>query len=387
MLKTIFITSGGTGGHIIPARCLAELLSSKNYRVIFFGDYKVKNYQKKQDQFLTKVINSSQLKKSPIDLFKAILQIFFGIVQSIFYLIKFRPFYIFGFGGYASFPMLIASTIFKKRIILHEQNSHLGKVNRIFSKFAYKIATSFPNTSGINNLDLHKVILTGNPVRQEIIKLNQLEYQIPKKIEKIHSDNNTKINYNLILASEFFDTVTYEEKINILVIGGSGGAKIFSDVLPKTFANLPLSIKEKLVITQQCRKDLVDSTIESYKKLDLNVEVKAFFENIPEILKDVHLVIARSGSSSIAEFCVAKKPMILIPFELSADHHQQKNAEFINQNNAGIIIKESDFNIDNTTKILLEILSSKNQLELMSKNAEKLAMVNATYNLSKIIDN
>jgi UDP-N-acetylglucosamine--N-acetylmuramyl-(pentapeptide) pyrophosphoryl-undecaprenol N-acetylglucosamine transferase len=302
MSKTIFITSGGTGGHIIPARCLAELLSSKNYQVIFFGDYKVKNYQKKQDQFLTKVINSSQLKKSPIDLFKAILQIFFGIVQSIFYLVKFRPVYIFGFGGYASFPMLIASAIFKKKIILHEQNSHLGKVNRIFSKFSYKIATSFPNTSGINNHDLYKVILTGNPVRQEIIKLNQLEYQIPKKIEKIHSENNTKINYNLILASEFFDTVTYEEKINILVIGGSGGAKIFSDVLPKTFANLPLSIKEKLVITQQCRKDLVDSTIESYKKLDLNVEVKAFFENIPEILKDVHLVIARSGSSSIAEF-------------------------------------------------------------------------------------
>lgn len=386
MSKKIFITSGGTGGHIIPARCLAHHLATQNHQVYFFGDIKTKNYIRLSDNFQSKIIQTSQLQKSAIPLLKSAIKITTGVIQGLWYFYKIRPNFIYAFGGYASFPMLIASLIFRCPIILHEQNSHLGKVNRLFAKFAWKIATSFPQTSGIKDNLKNKVIHTGNPVREEILKLNEQEYKIPQYNEQIHHSQNNKIDYNLILASEFYDVVKRKEQINILILGGSGGAKIFSEILPKAFFNLSDDSKEVLHITQQCRQELVESTIALYKSFNINAQVSHFFENIAEILRNTHLVIARSGSSSLAEFCVAKKPMVLIPFALSADDHQFKNAQYIAQNGGAVIIEEKDFNINNVTNIINQLLTTRETLLTMSKNCQKLAIVNATYNLAKVID-
>lgn len=386
MSKKIFITSGGTGGHIIPARCLAHHFATQNQQVYFFGDIKTKNYIRLSDNFQTKIIQTSQLQKSAIPLLKSAIKIATGVIQGLWYFYKIRPNFIYAFGGYASFPMLIASLIFRCPIILHEQNAHLGKVNRLFAKFAWKIAISFPKTSGISNDYLDKVIHTGNPVRHEILELNDLEYKIPQYSEQIHHSQNNKIDYNLILASEFYDVVKRKEQINILILGGSGGAKIFSEILPKAFFNLSDDSKEVLHITQQCREELVESTINLYKSFNINAQVSHFFENIAEILRDTHLVIARSGSSSLAEFCVAKKPMILVPFALSADNHQYKNAQYIAQNGGAIIIEEKDFNINNVTNTIDQLLTNRETLLTMSKNCQKLAIVNATSNLAKVID-
>jgi UDP-N-acetylglucosamine--N-acetylmuramyl-(pentapeptide) pyrophosphoryl-undecaprenol N-acetylglucosamine transferase len=386
MSKKIFIVSGGTGGHIIPARCLAELLTKENHQIFFFGDNKIKNYQTSQDQFLSTIIQSSQLKKSVISLAKASIKIALGILHSSYFLISKRPNYVIAFGGYASFPMLLASVIFKCPIILHEQNAHLGKVNRIFAKYALKIATSFPKTTGITNSDLSKVIFTGNPVRSEIIALNEVNYQIPIIKEEIANETNLKISYDAILNSDFCDIVKTKEQINILVIGGSGGAKIFSEILPKAFFNFSENIKEKLQITQQCRAELVDSTLKSYQDLNMNATVSGFFSNMSQLLKDAHLVICRSGSSTIAECCIAKKPMILVPFALSADNHQQKNADYFYENGCAIVIKEQDFTINNLNNTINQLLTSPQTLKKMSQNCEKLAIINATKNLSKLVE-
>ncbi|GDX36624.1 UDP-N-acetylglucosamine--N-acetylmuramyl-(pentapeptide) pyrophosphoryl-undecaprenol N-acetylglucosamine transferase [Alphaproteobacteria bacterium] len=386
MSKKIFITSGGTGGHIIPARCLANHLALQNQQVYFFGDIKTKNYIRLSDNFQTKIIQTSQLQKSPIPLLKSAIKIVTGVIQGLWYFFKIRPNFIYAFGGYASFPMLIASLIFRCPIILHEQNAHLGKVNRLFAKFAWKIAISFPETSGISNAYLNKVIHTGNPVRHEILELKNIEYKIPHFSEQIHHGQNNKIDYNLILASDFYDVVKQKEQINILILGGSGGAKIFSEILPKAFFNLNDETKEALHITQQCRQELVESTSNSYKSFNINARVSHFFENIAEILSTTHLVIARSGSSSLAEFCVAKKPMILVPFALSADNHQYKNAQYIAQNGGAIIIEEKNFTINNVSDTITQILTNRQALMTMSQNCQKIAIVNATYNLANIID-
>ena len=386
MSKKIFIVSGGTGGHIIPARCLAELLASQNHQVFFFGDAKLKNYIKDQDQFKSLIIQASQLKKTPSFLFKAIAKIAIGTLQSLFYFLKHRPDYVFAFGGYASFPVLLASVIVKCPIILHEQNAHLGKVNRIFAKYASKIATSFPITSGFKESELNKIIFTGNPVRSEIIALNKNEYQIPHFQEELNNDSLHKIGYDVILASDFYEVVKRKEQINVLIIGGSGGAKIFSEILPKAFFNLNEEIKEQLHITQQCRAELVESTFATYKSFNLNAVVDGFFINMNELLENAHLVIARAGSSTIAECCIAKKPMILIPFELSADNHQQKNANYLQENGSAIVIKEKDFSINHINDIVNQLLTSPQTLKKMSNNCAKLAIINATYNLSKIVN-
>jgi UDP-N-acetylglucosamine--N-acetylmuramyl-(pentapeptide) pyrophosphoryl-undecaprenol N-acetylglucosamine transferase len=386
-MKKIFITSGGTGGHIIPARCLASHLAAENCEVFFLSDEKIKSYIKETDRFETKIINSSQLKKRPVFLVKAALKISCGIFQSLCLFLRLKPQYVIAFGGYATFPILIAAILTKTKIILHEQNSHLGKVNRIFAKYAEKIALSFAETSGISAENLSKTIFTGNPVRDEILALNKISYNLPiYETEEVKPDN--KMGYDVLLTSEFFEKKEKKPTVffNILVIGGSGGAKIFSDVLPKAFFNLSERFKEKIHITQQCRKELIQSTFDQYKSFNINITIDAFFDNMPELISAAHLVIARSGSSSIFEFCAAKKPMILIPFAASADDHQKKNAQYLEKNGAAIVIEEEDFSINKINELLKNLIDSQATLRKMSENAANLAVLDATKNLAKLVN-
>ena len=384
MYKKIFIVSGGTGGHIIPARCLANLLQQKNHQVLFFGDKKIHNYMKPNEVFRTFVINSSQLKKSFFSLVKGFIKISFGIIKSLYFIIKYRPDYIYAFGGYATFPMLIASVITNCKIILHEQNAHLGKVNRIFAKFATKIAISFEETSGIKPEFKNKIFFTGNPVREEITKLHDKKYSLPNFEEPKIIDN--KLGYDILLKSDFYPAEEDNKMFKILVIGGSGGAKIFSEILPKAFFNFSENIKENIQITQQCREELLESTFEQYKSFNINVIVDSFFEDMAQLIDDSHLIIARAGSSSIFEFCCANKPMIIIPFAKSADNHQQKNADFLAQKGAAIVIEEKEFTIQKINEIFNRLFTEKDILFKMSKNAGNIAIIDATSNLSKLIN-
>ncbi|MBL6664248.1 MAG: UDP-N-acetylglucosamine--N-acetylmuramyl-(pentapeptide) pyrophosphoryl-undecaprenol N-acetylglucosamine transferase [Rickettsiales bacterium] len=382
--KNIFIVAGGTGGHIIPARCVSEELS-KNYTTTFFGDCKLKGYIREDDVFKSRIIMSSQISKSPAKLIKAAIKISLGIMQSLCCLLWVRPKYIIAFGGYATFPMLVASVILRKKIILHEQNSHLGKVNRIFAKYAYKIALSFPSTDGLPKTIENKTILTGNPVRKEILALNDLKYELPViKYPEFRKDN--KMGYNVILKSDFEPQKIKRDLFKILVIGGSGGAKIFSEVLPKAFFNLKDDIKANIVITQQCRPELTKSTFEQYRSYNLNIIIDSFFHDMPQIIKESHLIIARAGSSSLFEFCAAKKPMILIPFAKSADNHQQKNANYLEKEGAAIVIKEENLKINEFSDLITRLIQDSTTLKKMSHNSSYITPKDSVSKIIKIMN-
>lgn len=388
-MTTIFIATGGTGGHIIPARVLALALKAHDHKVFILADEKYKSYIKDKDGFRSIIISSAQLKKTLPSLIKAAFKISFGILQSLYYFLRFRPKYIVSFGGYATFPILIAALVCRKKIILHEQNAHLGKVNRFFAKFTHKIALTFMQTDAILPKYLSRTVIIGNLVRDEIIELNHLEYKLPT--EKLLKQRDKMGYQNLILASEINDYEKYFEErevFNILIIGGSGGAKIFSEILPKALFNLRDSIKNDLHISQQCRKDLVAETFLQYKNFNINAQVSHFFEDMAEQIQKAHLIIARSGSSSLAEFCIAKKPMILIPFAKSADNHQLKNAKIFEKAGAAILLEEKDFTINIISKIINNLLvENKDFLLKMSDNCAKIANLNATQNLVNLIEN
>lgn len=386
MSKKVFIVSGGTGGHIIPARCLAAFLAKEKCEVFFFGDEKVRSYVKKEDGFSSRIISSSQIKKSPIFLLKAALKISLGILQSLYFCLTHRPEYVVAFGGYATFPVLVVAILTRSKIILHEQNSHLGKVNRLFARFADKIALSFVETSGIAPRDSSKTIFTGNPVRDEILELNKIPYSLPQpEVEEMVINQDNKMGYDVLLASDFYEEDKPREFFKILVIGGSGGARIFSEILPKAFFNLSDQMKEYVQVTQQCRAELLEDTFEQYKSFNINIAIDTFFENMPELIRDSHLVIARSGSSSIFEFCAAKKPMILIPFALAADNHQEKNALYLEKHGAAIVVREEEFTINKINELLKNLIASQTTLKKMSENAANLAVLDATQNLAKLL--
>lgn len=385
MSEIFFIVSGGTGGHIIPARCLAAHLVAEGRKVTFFGDEKIKGYCDEKDGFETKIIKSSQLKRDLPDLIAAAIKISLGVLQSIYFIIRFKPKYVVGFGGYASFPMLLAARITRSKIILHEQNSHLGKVNRVFVKYAKKIALSFHSTSGIDAKFLDKTVFTGNPVRKQIASLHDLTYRLPSH-EEVESDPDNRLGYNVLLASDFERVEHQPNLFKILVIGGSGGAKIFSEILPKSFFNLSERVKERIQVIQQSRAELLQETFEQYKSFNINIVLDSFFNNMPELLRDVHLVIARSGSSSISEFCAAKKPMILVPFAASADNHQEKNAAYLEGCGAAIVMKENDFTISSMNELLKNLIEDEGQLKRLSENAGRLAILDATEKLSELLN-
>ena len=195
---------------------------------------------------------------------------------------------------------------------------------------------------------------------------------------------------NIILASEFDEidnSINNKNFFNILIIGGSGGAKIFSEILPRAFFNLSEEIKNDLHITQQCRIDLVKYTFEEYKNFNLNVEIESFFEDIAEKIKKSHLIIARSGSSSITEFCIAKKPMILVPFALSADNHQLKNARIFEKSGAAIVIEEKNFTINEISKTISKLIKNKEILLKMSQQCSIISKIDAENRLINIIKN
>jgi UDP-N-acetylglucosamine--N-acetylmuramyl-(pentapeptide) pyrophosphoryl-undecaprenol N-acetylglucosamine transferase len=405
-MKTIILTTGGTGGHIFPAQAAAKKLHDQGFRTVIFGDKNYAKYHKPESPYKSKIISSSQLSKSPLALLKAGFKISFGIFQSMFWLLKYQPEAVVAFGGYATFPILVAAVILKRKIILHEQNAHLGKVNRMFAKYADKIALSYEETDGIIKGDssllfrresgcssnsenrareVHKYIFTGNPIREEIIALSKNEYQLPDFNQQIQEPDN--LGYDVLLASEFYNLKHQKNKptFNILVLGGSGGAKIFSEILPKAFFNLREEIKNDLAITMQCRADYLHDTFEQYKSFNISIVINSFFNDIDEQIKKSHLVIARSGSSSLAEFTCAKRPMILVPFALAADNHQEKNARQIEKVGGAIVMKEQDFTINNITSTVEKLFDNPALLQKMSSNAFKCAHLEATENLVKLI--
>jgi UDP-N-acetylglucosamine--N-acetylmuramyl-(pentapeptide) pyrophosphoryl-undecaprenol N-acetylglucosamine transferase len=423
MNNTIVISTGGTGGHIFPALAVAKNLNNLGFKVIIFGDKNYPKYHPKQSFCKFKVISSSQIKKSPFALVIAGLKISFGIIQSLFLLLIKQPKAIVAFGGYATFPVLVAAIILKKKIILHEQNAHLGKVNRIFAKFADKIALSYEETSGTNlnttfaipskakdlgqkeeilrytqddkianddrvvNNDKKndKFIFTGNPIRDEIVALSKNEYQLPDFNQQIIQPDN--LGYDVLLASEFHNQKYQNNKpyFNILVLGGSGGAKIFSEILPKAFFNLRSEIKNNLMITMQCRAENLQYTFEQYKSFNINIIINSFFTDIDKQIQKSHLVIARSGSSTLAELTCAKKPMILIPFAQAADNHQEKNALAIERSGGAIVIKEENFTINNISSTVERLIDNPALLYKMSSESFKCANLQATENLTKLI--
>ncbi len=380
----IYIASGGTGGHIMPAKSVSEELLQKKIQIAVLGDQNCLKHFGTKNKFKIYSIPSSQIRKDFLGILLFAVKVSYGILKSLFLIIKHKPDYMICFGGYSTFPMGVAAILTNTKLVIHEQNAHLGKVNRLFAKYSYKIALSFVKTSGINKKYESKTIFTGNPVRKEIAKLNKLDFKLPDFNQYIVQVKD-RMGYPVILHSDFqnFHEIKFEPLI-ITVIGGSGGAKIFSDVLPKAFFNLSEDIKERMIIFQQCRKDLMKKTFETYKSYNIAATVDYFFFNIEKLIEKSHLVIARSGSSTIFEMSAAKKPMILVPFAKSADDHQLKNAKYFTHNKAAIMIEEKNFTIRNISKILTDLLNNKEELYKLSENNAKLANIKAAHNICQI---
>ena len=329
--KKIILAAGGTGGHVFPAIATAEELNKLGFETEIFTDTRGVKYIKTQK---FRVIKSA----SPNGI-KAVFKLTIGFLQSLYQLIKNRPYAVVGFGGYPSFPPLFAARLLFIKTVLHEQNSIQGKANRILAKVANISASSFPNTGGI---------YIGNPVRADI-----------------------KTTPYPVITS----------KINLLVTGGSQGAKLFAQVVPKALQKFADEVK----VTHQVPENLIEVVKADYAALGIEHEVKSFFDDMPTQLANAHLLIARSGASTVAELAIAGRPAIFVPLAIAADDHQRINAASVVEQNGGWLILEKDFTPESLAALLTELIPNK--LLPAAENIRKLAKPNAAKDLAELIIN
>jgi len=344
-MNKIVITTGGTGGHIFPAISTAKYLIKQKCDLYLLTDNRGLKWSDKNIPIYN-VPSSQILGTSIIGKFKAMFKIIYGFFVARKHLKKIAPDAIVGFGGYASFPVVFAGYSLRIPIILHEQNAYAGLANQMLSRFAKIVATAFPKTLALKAKTVH----TGNPIRSEITKLHKNNY--PKK----------------------------DKHINILITGGSQGAKIFGEVIP----NALLKYKDKIKITHQVCPEQLEEIKTFYKKHKMNADVKTFIENIPDVLKNTHLAICRSGAGTIMENSCVGIPTIYVPYKYSANNHQYYNAKSIADVGGGIIINQDDFSQQTLQKTIDSVIV-KDNLQQISKCAKSFAVINADELLGNII--
>jgi UDP-N-acetylglucosamine--N-acetylmuramyl-(pentapeptide) pyrophosphoryl-undecaprenol N-acetylglucosamine transferase len=350
--KRIVLAAGGTGGHVFPAQALAHELSSQGSKVFIFTDGR--GHQFKDPSFSMISIPASQLHGSIGKKIRGGLNLISGLGTALYHLRRIKAHGVVGFGGYASFPTMMAAAILRLPTIIHQADAYFGRTNRFLAPFMTRIATSFPHVENIPLSCQEKVNFTGLPIRSEI----------------------QPSPYEPSLDSAPFC---------LLVTGGSQGAKIFGEILPRAIHLLNPELQKRLFITQQCRAESLELTRALYERTKAHVELAPFLGQMGEQYKKAHFLIARAGASSVVEAAVSGRPAIFIPYPYAMDNHQFYNAQQAVNVNGGWLIKEKELTSEGLASFLSELMTSHWKLMQTAANIKTIIIPDASTRLSELV--
>lgn len=356
MAKTALFVAGGTGGHIFPARATADELVSRGWTVQLITDARGARHA---GDFpggpLIQIEASSPFQKNPLKLVRALLQLARGYGQSRKAIKELQPDVVVGFGGYPAFPVLAAARTTSLPYLIHEQNAVLGRVNRVFSGSAAHVASGFSRLDKLKDTSRQSVV--GNPVRRPILSALETSYAGP-------SDDGP---------------------IEILVIGGSLGARLLSLTVPKAIALLPEDLRQRLHVVQQTRDETLDEVRTIYAQAGVKADLASFFDDMGALYGQSHLVISRAGASSVSEIATVGRPAIFVPLGIAMDDHQTANAEGLARNGSAEVISEADFTAERLSQCLETALRDGDGLRQRAQAARMLACENAAERLADLI--
>lgn len=343
----IVIAAGGTGGHTFPAQSLARELHSRGRDVVLVTDTRGEDYAKSFPGTAIERVRAATFgSKNPLSILKALNQIRLGMRDAKALFARIKPEAVVGFGGYPSLPAMLGAWRMKLPAIIHEQNAVPGRVNRLMVSRVSKIASSFPVLKGVAP---ERLIVTGNPVRENVVAARAVPYAAPET----------------------------GGRIRLLVFGGSQGARIMSDIVPPAIAALSADLRARLSVVQQARAEDVARTKEIYAKAGVEAEVAAFFNDLPQRLSSAHLVISRSGASTVAELTCAGRPAILVPYPFATDDHQTANASVLAEAGAALMVPQPQFLSANLSSALSALLGDSARLSAMARAAHALGRPDA----------
>ncbi|NVJ97389.1 MAG: undecaprenyldiphospho-muramoylpentapeptide beta-N-acetylglucosaminyltransferase [Alphaproteobacteria bacterium] len=352
----IILAAGGTGGHMMPAEAVAEVLVREGYQVSLITDKRgdaIDNALQDIERFVLKT--SSHMGGGLLGKAKSLLSIAMSTLSVRGYFKKHHPSVVVGFGGYPSLPAVLAARSMGIPYVLHEQNAVLGRVNRYMAEDARVVALSMHHTTKVPVGAFTEV--TGNPVRQLISKLSNIAYAVP-------------IGFG---------------DVRLLVLGGSQGARILSDVVPEAIKLLPEDLRQRIDLTQQARAEDLDRVVASYEGMGVRAVVKPYFPDVGALLLRTQLVICRSGASTVAELAAMGRPAIMVPLAIAADDHQHANASAVEEVGGGWIMSERDFTPEALAAKLEHLLTDMGDLRDASEGMRMIATIDAAERLASIV--
>lgn len=327
-MSAIVLGAGGTGGHLFPAQALAAELTRRGWHIVVMTDRRGKAFADSFPQAeIARVPAASFADRSLLGRVAAMARICLGIVVAFLKLLRIRPKAVVGFGGYASLPVMLAASLARLPTAIHEQNAVLGRVNRLVAGRVRAVAASFPIVR-FTPRDPSRVTLVGNPIRPAAARLSGAPFEAPQP----------------------------GGSIRLLVFGGSQGARRLGEIVPAAVAILPEQLRTRLEIVQQARPEDTNTVRGAYSRLGVAAEVRSFFDDLPARMAAAHLVVARSGASTVAELAAIGRPAILVPYPHATDDHQAANAAVLERAGAAWMVRESDLSPESLAALLVSAL-------------------------------
>ncbi len=352
----IVIAAGGTGGHMFPAQALAESMLRKGWRVKLSTDARGARYTGGFPHVVEiEQVSSATFARGGL-LAKAVVpfRITGGVLSAVMAMRRDRPSIVVGFGGYPAIPAMGAAYLLKIPRMLHEQNGVLGRVNQLFATRVDRVACgTWPTELPDGVTGVH----TGNPVRRAVLERAGAPYIAPG-----------------------------DYPMSVLVMGGSQGARILSDVVPQALAALPSALRRHISVSHQAREEDMERVKQFYAEQGMRADVQTFFQDVPRRMSEAQLVISRAGASSVADISVIGRPSILIPLAAAIRDEQTANARALVESGAAILIQESDLSVDALKDAIEKILGDAETAHQMAQAALAEGLPDATDRLVALVD-
>ena len=361
LLRPIVIAAGGTGGHFFPAEALAAELLRRGRQVVLMTDQRSGGLTSPAFDGREKIVlpGAGIAGRGWRRGMAAAVTLALATVTARRRLRALAAAAVVGFGGYPAVAPVLGARLARRprpRVLLHEQNAVLGRANRLLSLAADVLALSHAGTARVPNV-AHTVV-TGNPVRPALAALTGQGYAAPAPDGRFH----------------------------LLVLGGSLGARVFSDVVPAALASLPEPLRRRLLVAQQCRAEDLERVQAAYAATGIAAELAPFFADVANRLATAHLVIARAGASTVAELAVAGRPSVLVPLPAAIDDHQTANARALAQTGAAWLFRQDEFVPAALARRIATLAATPALLQTAAAAAASLGIAGAAHRLADLVE-
>ena len=356
LVPLCLIAAGGTGGHMFPAQSLAEVMLARGWRVKLSTDERGARYAGNfPEQVVREVVSSATTARGgPLAKLAVPFRIASGALAARRAMKSDPPAVVVGFGGYPTIPAMTAALALGVPRMIHEQNGVMGKVNTMFAPRVQRVACgTWPTDLPRGVTGIH----TGNPVRRAVLDRAGTAYRPPNG----------------------------EGALNLVVIGGSQGARVLSATVPAAVAGLPEALRARLRVSHQARAEDAEAVVAAYAAAGIAAEVQPFFTDVPERLAAAQAVVSRAGASSIADITVIGRPAILIPFAAATGDHQSANARALAEAGAAVVLPESVLDAESLRRDIRDILSDPARATQMASAALTLGRPDAATRLADLV--